>query len=88
MIVDTILRFIYGCFDAFFGFLNIPEVPDWYTTEIFPTVALYVRQAVKLVSFAFPSELWVWLVRFTKDMILIRICYDLFKKFYPVHTSS
>ena len=82
MIVDTILRFIYGCFDAFFGFLNIPAVPDWYTTEIFPTVVLYVRQAVKLVSFAFPSELWVWLVRFTKDMILIRICYDLLKKYF------
>lgn len=89
MIVDAILYLIYGMFDAVFSILPIPAIPDWYTTEIFPFLTQYVRMATGMISFAFPADLWVWLVRFMKDMILCRIIYDVYRKFHPlVRTSS
>lgn len=88
MIVDSILYLIYGMFDKVFSLLPIPAIPDWYTTEIFPFLAIYVNKATQMISFAFPSELWVWLIRFTKDMILCRIIYDVYRKFHPLTRSS
>lgn len=87
MIIDSILTLIYGMFDYLFQLLPIPEIPDWYLTEIYPVMVIYLKMAVKMISFLFPSNLWSWLITYTETMLIIRITYDLYKKFHPLHTS-
>lgn len=82
MIVDGILSLVYGFFEFIFDLLPIPDIPEWYVTEILPVITQYVGMGVKLFSFAFPAELWHFLINFTKDMILVRVMYDILCKFH------
>lgn len=88
MIIDSILTLVYGMFDYLFNLLPIPEIPDWYMTEIYPVLVVYMKMAVKIISFLFPSNLWSWFIGYTKTMILIRITYDLYKKFHPLRNAT
>lgn len=88
MIVDAILRLVYGFFEFVFDLLPIPNVPEWYITDIYPVIVHYVGMGVKLFSFAFPASLWNFLIDFTKDMILVRIMYDLMIKFHILRSPT
>lgn len=88
MIVDGILRLVYGFFEFVFDLLPIPDIPDWYITEIYPVISQYVSMGVKLFSFIFPADKWHFLIQFTKDMILVRVMYDVMCKFHILHTSN
>lgn len=88
MIVDAILHLVYGFFEFIFDLLPIPDVPDWYVTEILPVISQYVGMGVKLFSFAFPSDTWSFLIDFTKDMILVRVMYDILCKFHVLGSNN
>lgn len=84
MIFDAVLSLIYGFFAFFIDLLPIPAMPEWYLTDIFPLISVYVAKGTKLISFVFPSNLWTFLVDFTKDCILCRLLYDLYTTFTPL----
>lgn len=88
MIVDAILHLVYGFFEFVFDLLPIPAKPSWYTDTIYPIISQYVGMGVKLFSFAFPASLWGFLIDFTKDMILVRVMYDLLCKFHVLGSSN
>lgn len=88
MIVDAILSLVYGFFEFIFDLLPIPDVPEWYITDIYPVIVQYVGMGVKLFSFAFPASLWSFLIDFTKDMILVRVMYDVLTKFHILRSPS
>lgn len=88
MIVDSILTLLYGFFEFVFDLLPIPEIPEFYTTEIFPVISQYVGMGIKLFSFAFPGSMWGFLIDFTKDMILVRVMYDIFCKVHKLGSPA
>lgn len=88
MIFDAVLSLIYGFFAFFIDLLPIPAMPDWYLTDIFPLISVYVAKGTKLISFVFPSNLWSFLVDFTKDCILCRLLYDLYTTFTPLKKAA
>lgn len=88
MIFDAVLSLIYGFFAFFIDLLPIPAMPEWYLTDIFPLISVYVAKGTKLISFVFPSNLWSFLVDFTKDCILCRLLYDLYTTFTPLKKAA
>lgn len=88
MIFDAVLSLIYGFFAFFIDLLPIPAMPEWYLTDIFPLISVYVAKGTKLISFVFPSNLWTFLVDFTKDCILCRLLYDLYTTFTPLKKAA
>lgn len=88
MIVDGILHLIYGFFEFVFDLLPIPDVPEWYLTEVYPVLVTYTGRATRIISFIFPASLWIFLVDFTKDMILVRVMYDIMVKFHILGTRQ
>lgn len=88
MIFDAVLSLIYGFFAFFIDLLPIPAMPEWYLTDIFPLISVYVAKGTKLISFVFPGNLWSFLVDFTKDCILCRLLYDLYTTFTPLKKAA
>lgn len=88
MLFDSILGLIYGFFAFFIDLLPIPAVPDFYLTDIFPLISVYVGKGTKLISFIFPANYWSFLVNFTKDCIIVRLLYDLYTTFTPLKKAA
>lgn len=86
MITNAILNFVFGFFDIIFSKLPIPDTPQFVDSAL-TFVAYWVGKGAGLVSWLIPQNLWVTTIEIVGSLMVVRVSYDLYRKFHTLRKA-